>query len=163
MIVENNKIVSIHYILKNEAGEVLQENKDHDPEEYLHGAGNLVAGLERALEGMKVNEVMELIIPADDAYGPVEKSLIIDVPNTEFEDIDSIHEGDHIQLFDGTDAVVVEMYEDHVVVDANHPLAGQTLYYTIKVSGIRDAREEEIEHGGPINEAAKSCGPEGCC
>lgn len=163
MIVEHNKVVSIHYILKNEAGEILQENKDHDPEEYLHGAENLVPGLERALEGMKLNEVMELIIPAEDAYGPVEKSLIIEVPNKEFEDLESINEGDHIQLFDGTDAVVVEMYENHVVVDANHPLAGQTLYYTIKISGIRDATEEEIEQGAPIKDVPKSCGPEGCC
>lgn len=163
MRVENNKIVSLHYIMKNEAGDVLQENMEHMPEEYLHGHGNILPELERLLEGLETGQEMEVVIPPEHAYGPKELSLIFDVSHEDLEDPSSINEGDPIQLFDGTEAVVIEKHDDHLVVDANHPLAGQTLYYTIKVAGVRDATEAELSEGQPVVTGEGSCNTPGCC
>lgn len=163
MIITNNKVVSINYMLKDELGNLLQGNDGYMPEEYLHGADNILPGLERALEGLKQDQVIDVVIDPEEAYGPREVSLIIEVSNDDLEDHSAINEGEYIQLFDGTEAIVVEKKEDHIIVDANHPLAGQTLYYTVKVSSIRDATEEEIINGEPSTKMQGSCGPEGCC
>lgn len=163
MRVENNKIVSLHYIMKNEAGETLVENMEHSAEEYLHGYGNILPELERLLEGLEEGQEIEVVIPPEHAYGPRELSLIFDVSHQDLEDPLSINEGDPIQLFDGTDAVVIEKHDDHLVVDANHPLAGQTLYYTLKVAAIRDATESELHEGQPQLETKGSCNTPGCC
>ena len=163
MIVENNKVVTIHYVLKNEDGKTLQGNDEYTLEEYLHGAENIIPGLERALEGMKTDQVIEVVVFEEEAYGPREKSLIIEVAIEEFENPESIIEGEYIQLFDGTDAIVVQKNEDQIIVDANHPLAGKTLFFTVKIIDIRDATEEELLQGAPINKKNVGCGPEGCC
>jgi FKBP-type peptidyl-prolyl cis-trans isomerase SlyD len=163
MIITNNKVVSINYLLKDELGNVLQGNDGFTPEEYLHGAENILPGLERALEGLQQDQVIDVVIYPEEAYGPREVSLIIQVYNEDLEDPAAINEGEYIQLFDGTEAIVVEKNDDHIIVDANHPLAGQTLYYTVKISGIRDATEEEIINGEPSAPVVKSCGPAGCC
>jgi FKBP-type peptidyl-prolyl cis-trans isomerase SlyD len=163
MIVENNKVVTIHYVLKDEEGKTLQSNEEYTQEEYLHGAENIIPGLERALDGMKAEQVIEVVVYEEEAYGPREKSLIIEVANEEFENPDSINEGEYIQLFDGTDAVVIQKNENQIIVDANHPLAGKTLFFTAKIIEIRDATEEELLQGSPIKKTNMGCGPEGCC
>jgi FKBP-type peptidyl-prolyl cis-trans isomerase SlyD len=163
MIITNNKVVSINYLMKDELGNVLQGNDGFTPEEYLHGAENILPGLERALEGLQQDQVIDVVIYPEEAYGPREVSLIIQESNEDLEDPAAINEGEYIQLFDGTEAIVVEKNDDHIIVDANHPLAGQTLYYTVKISGIRDATEEEIINGEPAAPVVKSCGPAGCC
>jgi FKBP-type peptidyl-prolyl cis-trans isomerase SlyD len=163
MIVENNKVVTIHYVLKDEDGKTLQGNDEFTPEEYLHGTESIIPGLERALEGMKAEQVIEVVLYEDEAYGPREKSLIIEVAIEEFENPESINEGEYIQLFDGTDAVVIQKNDTQIIVDANHPLAGKTLFFTVKIIDIRDATEEELLQGSPIQKANVGCGPEGCC
>jgi FKBP-type peptidyl-prolyl cis-trans isomerase SlyD len=163
MIVENGKVVSIHYVLKDGADNLLHDNTGFAPEEYLHGAGNILPGLEMALQQMKIDQEIDVIIPPEYAYGPVEASLLLDVPAEDLPDFGDIAEGDRITLFDGTEVRVLEKYEDHLVVDANHPFAGQTLHYTVKVTGIRDATEEELLQGEPLPPAVGSCGPAGCC
>ena len=161
MIITNNKVVSINYVLKDELGNLLQGNDGFTQEEYLHGADNILPGLERALEGLKQDQVIDIVIYPEEAYGPKEVSLVIEVAHEDLEDPAAINEGEYIELFDGTEAIVVEKNDDHIIVDANHPLAGQTLYYTVKVSGIRDATEEEIINGEPSTKMQESCGPEG--
>jgi FKBP-type peptidyl-prolyl cis-trans isomerase SlyD len=163
MIVENNKVVTIHYVLKDEDGKTLKGNDEFTPEEYLHGTESIIPGLERALEGMRAEQVIEVVVYEDEAYGPREKSLIIEVAIEEFENPESINEGEYIQLFDGTDAVVIQKNDTQIIVDANHPLAGKTLFFTVKIIDIRDATEEELLQGSPIQKANVGCGPEGCC
>ena len=163
MLVEHNKIVSIHYVLKDESGNVLHDNNSYAAEEYLHGADNILPGLEMALQSMKQGQEIDVIIPPEFGYGPVEASLIFEVLREDLPEFEDIQEGDRITIFDGTEVTVVDKYAHHLVVDANHPFAGQTLYYTVKVTGIRDATEEELLQGEPIAEAGSSCGPAGCC
>ncbi|MFZ9661943.1 MAG: FKBP-type peptidyl-prolyl cis-trans isomerase [Chitinophagaceae bacterium] len=163
MIVEDNKIVSIHYVLKDTEGNVLHDNTSHAPEEYLHGANNILPGLEYALYSMKAGNEIEITIPPEYAYGEVEASLIFEVSKEDTPDFTEIEKGERITLFDGTEASVLDKFEDHMIVDANHPLAGQTLHYLVKISGIRDATEEEIKNGEPLAQSNNSCGPEGCC
>lgn len=150
MIVEQNKIVLIHYVLKDESGQTLQGNEVFTVEEYFHGGENIIPGLERALEGMKTDQVIEVVVHEDEGYGPKEKSLIIEVDLREFENHDSIEEGAYIELFDGTEGIVIKKTDDQVIVDANHPLAGKKLFFTVKICEIRDATEEEIIQGAPI-------------
>ena len=150
MIVEQNKVVLIHYVLKDESGQALQGNEPFTVEEYLHGAENIIPGLERALEGMKAEQVIEVAVHEEEGYGPREKGLIIEVDLSEFENHDSIEEGAYIELFDGTEGIVLEKTDNQVIVDANHPLAGKKLFFTVKICEIRDATDEELIQGSPI-------------
>ena len=102
MIITNNKVVSINYLLKDELGNLLQGNDGFTPEEYLHGADNILPGLERALEGLKQDQVIDVVIYPEEAYGPREVSLIIEVANEDLEDPAAVSEGEYIQLFDGS-------------------------------------------------------------
>jgi FKBP-type peptidyl-prolyl cis-trans isomerase SlyD len=163
MLVEKNKIVSINYVMKDDEGNLILSNEGYDPEEYLHGAGNILPRLEHALTGLKQDDVIDVVIPPEEAYGAREVSLVLDVSVSDLEDPDSLQVGEFIQLFDGTEGVVVAHKGTHVVVDANHPLAGKTLHYTIRISAIRDATEEELQNLAPAPVPAGTCGPAGCC
>ena len=98
MIITNNKVVSINYVLKDELGNLLQGNDGFTPEEYLHGADNILPGLERALEGLKQDQVIDVVIYPEEAYGPKEVSLIIEVANEDLEDPAAVSEGEYIAL-----------------------------------------------------------------
>ncbi len=162
MVIEKDKVVSLHYVMKNEQGEVLQDNYGYMPEVYLHGHGQLLPGLEHVLEGLRAGEEIEVIIPPDEAFGPRELSLVFEVSFEDLEDPASISTGDHIQLFDGTEVVVLEKFDENLVADANHPLAGQTLYYTLKVTEIREATEAELSEGVPVGIDKGSCSSPNC-
>ncbi len=163
MIVENNRVVAIHYVLKDDAGNVLHDNTNFEAEEYLHGAGNILPGLELALQDMKAGQEIDVIIPPEYAYGPVEASLIFDVPEEDLPGFESMAEGELVTLFDGTEVCVLEKHEDYLIADANHPLAGKTLHYTVRIAAIREALSEEILQGEPATLSGGSCGPAGCC
>ncbi len=163
MMVTKHKIVSIHYTLKDAAGRVLQQNTGYDPEDYLHGAQQLLPGLERAMEGMKLHETRQAMVAPEDGHGLIDKNLITQLPVDKLQETDTINEGDLILLPDGSEAVVIEKKDDYVIVDANHPLAGQTLYYSISIAGIRNATEAEISLGYPLQLAAGCNGTPGCC
>ena len=163
MIVTKHKIVSIHYTLKDGSGQVLQQNTGYDPEEYLHGAQQLLPGLERAIEGMKLHEIRQLVVSPEEGYGPIDKNLVTQLPAYELDDHDTISEGDLVLLNDGGEAIVIEKKDDYFIVDANHPLAGQTLYYSISIAGIRNATEAEISLGYPMQLPAGCNGTAGCC
>jgi FKBP-type peptidyl-prolyl cis-trans isomerase SlyD len=164
MVIEKNKIVSIHYQLKDAAGNVLQGNEGYTPEVYLHGAKQLLPALEKALEGKKQNETIQVVIPPDQAYGSRQAHLMVEFSLDDLEDPAAITVGDFIPLQDGLEGLVIDKNETHFMVDANHALAGETLFFTIKISDIRNATPAEIANRMPaVSPASDCCGPAGCC
>ena len=150
-MIKQNSVVTIHYELKDAAGEVLDSSKGKDPLVYLHGAGNIIAGLEEELVGKKVGEEVDAVIPPEKGYGMPVEALVQTVPRSAFgEGIDQVTVGMRFQAEteQGPVPVVVTAMEgETVTVDGNHPLAGQELHFKVSISEVRDASSEEIEHG----------------
>lgn len=150
--VSENKVVSIRYTLRNDGGEVLDASTPDEPLLYLHGAENVVPGLEDALTGREVGASFSVVVRPEDGYGERADDPPQRIPRDVFEDAD-IEPGASILATDdeGNEIVlwVISVDDDAVLVDENHPLAGETLHFDIEVLAIRDATEEELEHGHP--------------
>ena len=163
MQVEKNKVVGIHYTISvDEEGEVFS-NLDFEPEEYVHGAIAIFPMVAKALEGHKANDDVQITLPPQHAYGAMNEKLIKSFSNSLFDNINDFEIGSFIQVPDGTEAKLLQKNNDTILVDANHPFAGATLYYKIKIVSIRQATEIEIQRG--LTEALiKSCdGSPNCC
>ena len=146
MEITKNKVASIHYTLKNIKGEVIDSSEGHDPLTYLHGAGNLIPGMEEGLEGKVVGNKFELSVDPEKGYGVRQDQLIQKVPRSNFSD-QAIEVGMQFQTDKGTVVTVTHVGLEQITVDANHPLAGEHLHFAVEVMGVRDATEEEISHG----------------
>ena len=163
MQVEINKVVGIHYTISlDEEGEVFS-NLDFETEEYVHGAIAIFPMVAKALEGHKVNDEVQITLPPQHAYGAMNEKLIKSFSNSLFENINDFEIGSFIQVPDGTEAKLLQKNIDTILVDTNHPLAGATIHYNIKIVSIRQATEIEIQRG--LTEAfIKSCdGSPNCC
>lgn len=146
----SNKVVSIDYTLKNDAGEILDQSTPDAPLHYLHGHNNLIAGLESALDGAAQGDNIVVSIPPAEAYGEHDETLIQEVPRGLFQGVDNIEPGMQFQAQGegGVQVVrVTAVTDDTVTVDANHALAGQTLHFDVTVKDVRDASQEELDHG----------------
>lgn len=149
MTVENGKVVSFHYTLTNAAGDVLDQSRDQ-PMPYLHGAGNIIPGLEKQLAGKQAGDKLVANVPAAEAYGEYHEQLVNNVPREAFQGVDTIEPGMQFQANtpEGVQVITVKAVDgDTVTVDANHPLAGQDLTFDIEIVEVRDATAEEAEHG----------------
>ncbi|CAG2160068.1 unnamed protein product [Oppiella nova] len=138
--IANNNVVSFHYTLTNAEGETLDKSQG-EPLAYLHGAGNIIPGLEKALE---------VTIPAAEGYGEYNPDLVQEVPAQMFQGVENIEAGMQFQAQtdDGVQIVTVKAIEgDNIIVDANFPLAGQDLTFEVEIAEVRDASPEELEHG----------------
>ena len=134
MLIAANKAVSIDYTLTNDAGEVIDSSAGGAPLVYLHGAGNIIPGLEKALEGKQGGDQIQVSIEPQDAYGEYSPELVATLNRAMFEG--------------GMQIVTIRDVEgDDVIVDGNHPLAGQRLNFDVKVVSVRDASDEEVAHG----------------
>ncbi len=150
MPIAQDSVVSIHYTLKGDAGEILDSSASGEPLTYLHGHGNLVAGLERALDGKDVGDKLAVKIAPADGYGEYDKQLVQKIPRRTLKGIANVSVGMrlHAQTEHGPRAVTVtQITGDMVTIDANHPLAGQALNFDIEVTDVRAATEEELSHG----------------
>ncbi len=151
MTVKKDKVVEMHYTLKNDSGEVIDSSKDQDPMPFLHGHGNIIPGLEKALEGMKVGESCDVSIEPKEAYGEYRDDIIREIPMDALQGIDDLQVGMQLQSQDenGNPFIVSvkEIKDNSVVVDGNHPLAGETLHFSVSIENVRDASPEEIDHG----------------
>jgi len=150
MQISKHKAVAIEYTLTNDSGEVIDSSEGQDPLTYLHGAGNLISGLEQALEGKSAGEELKVTISPEDAYGERIDELVQIVPRDRFEGADELEVGMrfHASSDHGETLVTItEVTDDEVTVDGNHPLAGETLHFEVKVVEVRDASEEEVSHG----------------
>jgi len=150
MQVTDNTAVSIHYTLTNDEGEVLDSSIGSDALEYLHGSGNIISGLEKALYGKVIGDKFNVRIPAKEAYGELTDEMIQVISKSMFEGIDKIEVGMqfHADVSYGPGVVtVVEIDGDNITIDGNHPLAGQALTFDVEVIAVRPATQEEAAHG----------------
>lgn len=146
-----NTWVEIRYTLRDGRGNLLKTTDDPDddgPEGFVFGLGQMVPGLEAALEGASAGDVLEVTLSPEEGYGTRDPDDVFEVDRSEFPDPEAIEVGSDFSAEgdDGTriDMRVVEVYPDHVVVDANHPLAGETLNYQVRVVAVRPATADEL-------------------
>lgn len=142
--------VSIHYRLTDEKGELIEDSFTSEPMIYLHGAENMIPGLESELEGKVAGDKLDVTVNPDNGYGPYHDGLRQEVPLSAFGDIEDIVPG--MRFIAETEmgqrpVQVKEVRDDVVVVDGNHPLAGQSLSFSVEVLEVREATAEEIAHG----------------
>ncbi len=150
MNIEQGKVVSIDYTLKNSEGEVLDTSEGREPLPYLHGSGNIIPGLEAALDGKSSGDQVNAVIEPEKAYGVRDENQVGKVARSDLEGVGDISIGTQLQAQTPQGprvVVVVEMDDESVTIDANHPLAGETLHFDVTVGEIRDATAEEVEHG----------------
>ncbi len=151
MTISQHKVVSIHYKVVDVANaEEIDSSEGGEPMTYLHGASNIIPGLEQALEGKGIGDEIEVTVEPADAYGEYSEDRIQQVPMEAFEEMEKVEPGMMVtaQSDDGQiNLMVTEVDETTVTVDANHPLAGKSLNFDVKVEAVRDASEEEISHG----------------
>lgn len=152
MEVDENRVVMFHYTLKNDSGEEIESSRGGDPLAYIHGQGNIITGLENALSGKSVGDEFEVEVAPEEAYGERDDRLVQEVSREIFEGVDEVQVGMQFRAESqaGEQMVTVTDVEgEEVTVDGNHPLAGETLHFVVEVTGVREATEEELEHGHP--------------
>lgn len=151
MTIAQHKVVTIHYKVSDSASdEVIDSSENAEPMTYLHGAQNIIPGLEQALEGKAVGDELEVVVEAADAYGERSDDRIQQVPMEAFQGMEKVEPGMAVtaQTDQGQiNLVITEVNGDMVTVDANHPLAGKSLKFEVSVEDVRDASEEELAHG----------------
>lgn len=147
--IQKDQVVSFHYTLTDTQGTVIDKS-DGQPLVYLHGASNIIPGLENALVGKTVGDKLTVNVAAEDAYGEYQPELVQEVPREMFQGVDNIEIGMQFQAQadDGIQVVTVKDVNDKFVfVDGNHPLAGQDLTFDVEITEIRAASAEELQHG----------------
>ena len=146
-----NKVVAMNYVLKDKDGNIL-DSSDNEPLEFLQGHENIIPGLEKALNGLTVGDKKQVEVSPEEGYGEYQDELQFELHRNEF-GTEKPEPGMAIQLNTGNGesflASIVSVDEEKVHVDANHPLAGKTLYFDVEIKDIRDASPEEISHGHP--------------
>lgn len=150
MQIADRCVVSIHYTLKNDGGDVLDTSGGAEPLVYLQGAGNIIPGLENALVGKSVGDKLSVKIAPAQGYGERDPRAVQDVPRRAFQGIRDIKVGMSFTA-EGpngpTRVTVTRVAGDMVTVDGNHQLAGENLHFDVEVTDVRAASEEELAHG----------------
>ncbi|HEY2344973.1 MAG TPA: peptidylprolyl isomerase [Xanthomonadaceae bacterium] len=150
MQIADRTVASFHYTLTNDAGEVIDASPAGEPMAYLHGASNIVPGLEQAMAGRSVGEKFDVVVAPEFGYGVRHPQLVQVVPRAAFQGVDTIEPGMQFQAQGGQGPMVVMVTAvdaENVTVDGNHPLAGVALHFAIEVADVRAATAEELEHG----------------
>lgn len=151
MKVVKNSIVKLEYIMMDHSGEILESSKIDGEYDYLHGIGEMLPGVEKALSGLEKGDSIDIVIPPEDGFGIKNDEFIFEVDKSIFPeetDLEPEMEFD-VEDEDGANIItVLELRGDKVLVDKNHPLAGETLKVQAKILDVRIAEDWEIEHWG---------------
>lgn len=150
MSIAQDQVVSIHYTLRDEAGEIIDRSPPGEPLDYLHGHGNLVPGLERELAGRQTGDRLEVTLSPADGYGEYDAQLVQQVPRRALKGVGNLKIGMRLSASSGhgtRTVIVTRIAGDMVTLDGNHPLAGKKLYFEIEIAGVRAATEAELSHG----------------
>ena len=159
-MIKKGKVVSLSYQLKNSKGEELDSADKRDPFTYLHGSSQIVPGLENALETLKIGDKKKVTVSPDEGYGEIDPHLKLSLERSLFPTDMPLKPGIQFEASlgedDGDAVFTIQSVEgDKVMVDGNHPLAGETLHFDVEVLEVREATEEELSHGhvhGPEGE-----------
>ncbi|MCC6400648.1 MAG: peptidylprolyl isomerase [Flavobacteriales bacterium] len=146
MQIGKHSVVSFHYTLNDPEGVLLDTSAGRDAFAYLHGAGNIVPGLEEKMEGRAKGDAMEVVVEPVKGYGELDHSLLQRVPMDRFGG-QTVEEGMQFQTPDNRVWSVMEVKDGEVVLNGNHPLAGVTLHFKVEITDVRQATEDEIAHG----------------
>jgi len=151
LLIGDKLVVTIHYKLTDNSGNVIDSSEGKDPLTYLHGAKNIIPGLEKPLVGKTQGAKLQVKVDPIDGYGEVKSELTTVVEKSLFQGVDTLEVGMTFEAAapDGSkqQVVVKKIEEDKVTIDANHPLAGVTLNFDVEVVGVREATQEELSHG----------------
>lgn len=150
MTIQQNKVVAMHYSVSDTKGNELDSSFGGEPLVFIFGTGSLIRGLEQALEGKQAGERFTVEVLAADAYGERHEELTQAVPRAMFEGMD-VQVGMRFRAAgdDGQEqsVIVLDVTEDEVVVDGNHPLSGIDLTFDVEILLVRDANADELAHG----------------
>lgn len=142
MEIAASRVVRFHYVLTDDAGTVLDRSPEGQPLQYVQGANNIVPGLEKAMAGRKAGDAFDVTVAPEEAYGLHNAQMIQSVPREAFQGVDAIEAGMQFRAQGPGGAMlvtVVEVDDKQVRVDGNHPLAGRTLHFAVRVEDVRDA------------------------
>ncbi|MCB9194455.1 MAG: peptidylprolyl isomerase [Flavobacteriales bacterium] len=146
MQITKNAVVTFHYALSNEDGQLLDTSHGHEPFAYLHGTGMIVPGLEEELEGRQTGDKFKAVVPPAKGYGDFNMQLLQQVPLEKFGG-QTVEEGMQFQAGEHGVFTVKEVKDGKVLLDGNHPLAGVTLKFDVEVTDVREATPDELTHG----------------
>ena len=150
MEIAANRVASFHYTLTDDDGQVIDRSPPEQPLSYLHGVGNIVPGLERALEGKSAGDTLKVDVAPEEGYGQRNDALIQSVPRDAFQGVDKVEPGMQFRAQGQGGAMlvtVVEVGDEQVKIDGNHPLAGRNLHFAVEVANVREATDEEKQNG----------------
>jgi FKBP-type peptidyl-prolyl cis-trans isomerase SlyD len=150
MSITQDQVVTLHYTLRDDAGEIIDSSPDGEPLAYLHGHGNLVPGLERELSGKRAGDKLQVTVSPADGYGEYDQALVQRVPRRTLKGLANLRVGMRLQAQTGHGAhavTVTQITGDLVTLDGNHPLAGKNLHFQVEVAEVRAATDEELSHG----------------
>jgi FKBP-type peptidyl-prolyl cis-trans isomerase SlyD len=152
--IETGTVVTLNYTLRDDEGQLIHHYSAAAPLVYLHGSDNLVPGLEQELGGRQVGDKLSIVVPPDQGYGEVVGAGPQPVPRSAFANLKTLMPGMPIVAKgpdgDALSLWVIDVGEETVDVDINHPLAGVTLHFDVEITDIRAASEDEKEAGRPI-------------
>jgi len=150
--VADNVVVSLDYVLTIDGDREIDRSDKDAPMEYLHGSNNIIPGLESELTGLAVGDEKEVIVQPESGYGERDPDGVTEFSRDTFPDSLNLEIGESIKMRDkesgeSFQAYVTELHTDTVLLDFNHPLAGETLHFHIKIAGLRQPTSEELSHG----------------
>ncbi len=151
LVVGDNRVVSIHFKLTDDEGNVRDSTEGAEPLSYLHGVGNVMPGLEKALEGKVEGDSLQVRVDPVEGYGAAIPELIQTVDRSVFQGVETVEPG---MVFEGQAPdgsmqrlQVIKVEGDKITIDANHPLAGAVLHFDVEIVAVREATEEEVAKG----------------
>ena len=160
MKIEKNKVVKIEYRLTDKEGTVIDSSENREPLAFIQGSGQIIVGLEKELFGKEAGDSFDVKIAPKDGYGERDDEKIRRISRSQLSGIDKIEVGMQLHGEDdkGNQAIftVTAQDNDDVTLDGNHPLAGQDLFFAIKVVEVREASSEELDHGHVHGEGGHS-------
>jgi len=150
MKIEEGKVVFLNFVLTDEKGEILEDTREVGDFSYIHGLGDFIPKVEEVLEGKTKGFESKIVVEPAEGYGDYSEELIYEMPKSDFEGFDDIYVGLDFQAETEEGVIplsIVEITDETIIADGNHPFAGKTITFELKVSDVREATEEELEHG----------------